>query len=445
MADRKRYAVVGAGGRVITFLDGMADDCRDDAQLVGLCDISPTRMAWHNKRLHDKYGQEPVPTYAAADFEKMIKETKPDIVIVTCVDYLHHEYIVKAMELGCDAICEKPMTTDAEKAQIIFDAIKRTGKQLRVTFNLRYTPFSTKVRELIATGVIGTPKAVDFSWLLNTAHGADYFRRWHREKDKSGGLLVHKSTHHFDLVNWWVGSYPKTVYCMGDLKFYGRSNAEERGQTYNYDRYTADNADPSDPFALRLDKGIDGQSEVYERETLEGLYHNAEQDSGYVRDRNVFGDNITIEDTMAVTARYRSGVMLNYSLVAYSPWEGFQIAITGDKGRIELTDRHPTHLPGLTTAEEIARDEQLSKMELRVCPMFADDYVVDIPKAEGGHGGGDPVLVKALFSSNPPADPFNRAASHIDGAASCLMGIAANKSIATGMPVDVDSLLNLPT
>ena len=41
-------------------------------------------------------------------------------------------------------------------------------------------------------------------WLLDTRHGADYFRRWHRNKNNSGGLMVHKATHHFDLVNWWM-------------------------------------------------------------------------------------------------------------------------------------------------------------------------------------------------------------------------------------------------
>ena len=65
-------------------------------------------------------------------------------------------------------------------------------------------------------------------WLLDTRHGADYFRRWHRNKNNSGGLMVHKATHHFDLVNWWIDSHPVEVSAMGDLDFYGRENAEER-------------------------------------------------------------------------------------------------------------------------------------------------------------------------------------------------------------------------
>ena len=89
------------------------------------------------------------------------------------------------------------------------------ARTLRVTFNYRYAPLATKVRELIMQGVVGRPLHVNFQWVLDTYHGADYFRRWHREKDKSGGLLVHKATHHFDIINWWIQSVPADVYRHG--------------------------------------------------------------------------------------------------------------------------------------------------------------------------------------------------------------------------------------
>src|SRR5690606_815717 len=149
-----------------------------------------------------------------------------------------------------------------------------TGKKLRVTFNYRYAPAFTKLRELVMQGVVGRPLNVDLSWLLDTSHGADYFRRWHREKENSGGLLVHKATHHFDLVNWWIGSYPQSVGAMGALVFYGRDAAEKRGERYDYARYTDEPAARRDPFALDL----------HSKEVFEGLYLAAEEETGYVRD-----------------------------------------------------------------------------------------------------------------------------------------------------------------
>ena len=325
MSQRKRYAIVGTGSRAGMYVEAITVDYKDVAELVALCDLSPTRMNWYNNQIKST-GLAPLPTYVAADFDKMITETKPDVVIVTTIDGTHHQYIVRAMELGCDVITEKPMTTTVEKLHAIFDAIDRTGKSLRVTFNYRYAPAYTKLREVLMSGVIGRPLAVDFSWLLDTSHGADYFRRWHREKQNSGGLLVHKSTHHFDLVNWWIDSFPQSVFALGELKFYGKENAEARGESYPYARYTGVPEAADDPFALRLD----------EKDMFRGLYMDAEAESGYLRDRNVFGEPITIEDTMAVTARYNNGTILSYCLIAYSPWEGLRIAITGTKGRVEL-------------------------------------------------------------------------------------------------------------
>lgn len=433
MTLKKRYALVGTGSRSSMFLDAITTTYRDVAELVALCDISQTRMDWHNQRMAASAGMTPVPTYLAADFDRMIAETKPDTVIVTTMDSTHHIYIVRAMELGCDVISEKPMTVDAEKARVIFDAIERTGKSLRVTFNYRYSPAYTQLRDLVMKGHVGRPLSVDFTWLLDTSHGADYFRRWHREKHNSGGLLVHKSTHHFDLVNFWIDSYPVAVTAMGNLSFYGRKNAEARGEQYSYERYTGVPEAANDPFALTLD----------DKEAFRGLYLNAEAETGYLRDRNVFGEPITIEDTLSASVRYQNGAILSYCLVAYSPWEGLRVAITGTKGRVELdVVESINHLQGGDSAD--ASKGAFKRVQLRVFPMFGQGYEVEIPRAVGGHGGADPVMLEQIFSPNPPFDPYYRAASHIDGAASIMTGISANESMRTGKLIMVNDLFPLP-
>jgi predicted dehydrogenase len=436
MSQRKRYAIVGTGARAGMYVEAITGRYREHAELVALCDLSHVRMDWYNNQLQAHLGSQPLPTYDASQFDDMIAQAKPDTVIVTTIDATHHLYITRAMELGCDVISEKPMTTDAEKARLIFSTIERTGKSLRVTFNYRYAPAYTKFRELMMQGAVGRPLCVDFSWILDTSHGADYFRRWHREKQNSGGLLVHKATHHFDLVNWWIDSYPQSVFALGSLQFYGRQSAEARGEHYAYTRYTGVPEAKDDPFALFLDQ----------KQAMRGLYLDAEAESGYIRDRNVFGEPITIEDTMTVTARYRNGVLLSYCLIAYSPWEGLRVAITGTKGRIELdVVENVTHLLGDGKIDELkASKAAFKETTLRVFPMFGTPYNVEIPAAEGGHGGADPVMLDQIFLPTPPPDPYYRAASHIDGAASILTGIAANESIRTGKLIQIDDLFVLP-
>jgi predicted dehydrogenase len=215
---RRRYAIVGTGSRHEMYREAITRQYKDYAELTGLCDLNAGRVELSRKRAAEAGVQ--ATGYAAADFEKMIRETTPDTIIVTTVDGTHDDYIVRALEAGCDVVTEKPMTTTHEKCQRILDARQRTGRRIRVTFNYRYSPPRTQVKELLMEGAIGDVLSVDFHWLLNTIHGADYFRRWHSQKKNSGGLMLHKATHHFDLVNWWLSAVPQTVTAMGKRDFY---------------------------------------------------------------------------------------------------------------------------------------------------------------------------------------------------------------------------------
>jgi predicted dehydrogenase len=357
----------------------------------------------------------------------MLDEIRPDAVIVTSVDRTHHDYIIRSMEKGYDVITEKPMTIDEKKAQAILDCQKRTGKNLRVTFKYRYAPHNTKIREVIMDGLAGDIFSVHFEWLLNTQHGADYFRRWHRNKLNSGGLLVHKSTHHFDLVNFWLGTRPETVFAMGDLNFYGMKNAERRGVTNFYYRCYGSEAAKNDPFAI----------DIEHNETMKALYLDAEADSGYIRDRSVFSEDISIEDTMGLLVRYQNNSIMTYSLNAYMPWEGFNVVFNGSKGRLEVNVTEKSYI---NAGGEKGEEGALTGKSIVFNPMFGKPYNITFEEGKGGHGGGDLVMLNDIFG-NPQPDRFKRAASHIDGTYSILTGIAANKSIASGEPVKIKDLV----
>jgi predicted dehydrogenase len=427
MPGKKRYAVVGLGGRSSMYYEAVAGQYKRSCCLVGFCDLNQTRMDYANHVINNEYGAKKVTTYKAHEFDKMIKEQKPDTVIVTTMDRTHHRYITGAMELGCDVISEKPMTTDAEKCQAILDTQKRTGRSLTVTFNYRYAPHNTKVREVIMKGTIGEIFSVHFEWLLDTYHGADYYRRWHRDKRNSGGLLVHKATHHFDLVNFWLGSKPESVFAMGDLRFYGRENAENRGVRRFYSRAYGSEAAKKDPFALHLES----------KPALKAMYLDAEKEDGYYRDQSVFGDGISIEDVMGVLVKYRNKAIMTYSLNSYMPWEGYRVGFNGSRGRIEVQIMEASYVNagGKRSKEGAAKTKSII-----VFPHFKAPYEVKIPKAKGSHGGGDQPLVDQVFG-RPKKDPFNRAASHIDGAYSILTGIAANTSLRTEQPVKIKDLI----
>ncbi len=435
-----RHAFVGTGARAISFIDPLVTTYRDTNELVALCDLSPARMAYYNGMLAGELGSHAVPAFTADRFDEMLRATRPDVVFVCTVDAVHHDYIVRALRAGCDVITEKPLTIDAEKCRAILDAVRATGRRVRVAFNYRWAPFRSKVRELLAAGTIGRVRSVNLEYLLDTNHGADYFRRWHAHADQSGTLLVHKATHHFDLVNWWLDAIPRQVFAYGDLVFYGRRNAEARGDARlaAYPRYTDHPEARNDPFYLDLDA-----SEPFRR-----LYRAGEADSGYIRDRNVFRDDITIFDQMSLNVRYRTGEVLTYSLVCYSPREGMRVCFNGDRGRLEYHEFIGTHMnravrPGDFTLDRKPGAEAEGEW-IRVYPHFQPSYLAPVDTQTGPHGGADAILCRSFFGpAAPAADPLGRFAGHEQGAASILVGIAGVESIKRNLPVDVLDLVPL--
>lgn len=300
-----RAAVVGTGHRAQLFTRALA--ARPGHRVAALCDPSPTRMAFHNRLLAEA-GEPAAGQWEPERFAGLLAEEDIDEVVVTTVDAEHDRYIVPALRASCQVVTEKPMTVDADRCARILDTVRDTGNSLTVAFNYRFNPVHEKVRALLADGAIGEILSVHFEWLLDTRHGADYFRRWHREKRYSGGLMVHKSSHHFDLVNWWLDDEPRDVFGYGRLGFYGREAGERHGLRRDYTR--AHDAGPAadDPFALDLAAD----------DTLRALYLDAEQDDGYLRDRNVFDGPVTIEDDMALLVRHTRGTTMTYHLTAYS-------------------------------------------------------------------------------------------------------------------------------
>ena len=445
--EPRRYAVVGVGARAAMYVEALAASYADVGTVVAWCDTNATRMSFYDHVLAAT-GHELPQRYAPDAFGDLLADQRPDVVIVTSPDYTHGRYAVPALEAGCDVIVEKPLTTSAEAAQAIAAAADTAVGLLTVAFNYRYAPRNCALREVIKDGTIGQVTSVHFEWALDTVHGADYFRRWHRDKASSGGLLVHKSSHHFDLVNWWLQDVPTTVFAAGGLRFYGADNAAARGITGRPTRSTGSPGARSDPFALDLAGD----------ETLRRLYLEAEGDDGYVRDQDVFGEGITIEDNLALVVAYESGAVMSYSLNAHSPWEGYRVSVNGTAGRAELEVVERGHvLPAGATGivgrpavdPSIAPDRPETVLDANPRPAGQRLLVqrhwepageVVIEEGDGAHGGGDTQLLEDLFRPGTQPDPLGRRANFVDGLRSLAVGLAANDSLRSGQAVRVADL-----
>ncbi|MEO1096135.1 MAG: Gfo/Idh/MocA family oxidoreductase [Bacteroidota bacterium] len=425
--DKLKIALVGTGIRGTSFWGRrLLQTYSEILEFVGLCDNNPGRLAYGKKYIGAK-----CPTFA--DFERMIRETKPELVIVTTKDSNHHEFIIKAMEMGCDVLTEKPLTIDEDKCQAILDAERNTNQKLIVGFNYRWSPYATKVKEMIRDGAIGKVTSVDFHWYLNTYHGASYFRRWHGLKEEGGTLWVHKSTHHFDLLNWWIDSEPEEVFAYGSLEHYG-SNGSFRGKNCRSCTYQA-----SCKFYWDI--------EASDRNV--NLYVKNEQHDGYIRDQCVFRHDINIYDKMSAQIKYANDTVVSYSLTTYSPFEGYRVAFNGTDGRIEAWLDIPYLKQETMDQEELhnlemSQDEDtLERNPIIVHKLWNDYEKVVVTTEKKGHGGGDKRLQEKIFENPEVEDPFDRAAGSRDGAMSILVGVAARKSIESGNPIRIQELTTL--
>jgi len=425
--EKLKIALVGTGIRGISFWGRrLVEKYPDILEFVGLCDINPGRLEFALKEMKVS-----CPTYA--NFEKMVQERKPDLVIVTTKDSNHHEFIIKGLDMGCDVLTEKPMTTDEFKCQEIIDAERRSNKNLIVGFNYRWSPYMTKIKELLMEEKIGKVTSVDFHWYLNTYHGASYFRRWHGLRQAGGTLWVHKATHHFDLLNWWLDSDPEEVFAYGDLEHYG-SNGPFRGNNCR-------DCEHKDKCDFHWD--------ITENEFLTNLYVKNEHHDGYIRDNCLFRDEINIYDKMSAQIKYANNVFVNYSLTTYSPFEGWRIAFNGTDGRLEAWQDIPyVEEQDVSQAELHAQEMNQNSGDIYYKPLISHNLWSDyerimVGNERGGHGGGDKRLHDKIFVHPEKEDPYERAAGVRDGAMSVLIGVAARNSIESGHPVRIAELTDL--
>ncbi|KAG8741425.1 hypothetical protein FRC10_002872 [Ceratobasidium sp. 414] len=406
-----RVALVGTGSRAAMFVRGVV--ARPLSQVVAICEPNSVRADYYNELLVN-LGAPKVPIYTPEGFKEMLSKEKVETLVVTCIDALHDVYIVPALEAGATT---QSMNSSKE--------LSRKVKSVKVSDLARN--INRKIHPLLVL-------SVHFEWLLDTVHGADYFRRWHRQKSNSGGLMVHKSGHHFDLVNWWLDARPVTVAGMGRLAFYGDKAGKEHGWARDYVRARGQAAAKGDPFAIQLE----------EDETLKKIYADAEVEDGYHRDQNVFAPGIGIEDDMAVLVQYNTGATLSYHL-------GYHVMFNGSHGRLELEVVESTHRtpsdPQLTGGQihGTAALPNAGHASVKVQRLWEPPQIIPVEYEHGDHGGGDKRMLNVLFGPlqgevTDSGDAAKQSADERDGTYALAVGLMANESFKTGKFVTFESL-----
>jgi predicted dehydrogenase len=430
--SKRRYVLCGLSNRGLALfalpLLGLDGDMSLHGELVGILDIDAERVAAFNAQ----GTHQPVPYYSPDEFDRMVDETAPDVVLVTSPDYTHADYVIRALQRDIDVITEKPMAASCDQVLAMQAAERDSAGSIRVSHNMRYQPRNRQIKRMLQDGLIGRVTSIDYVWSLDTYHGASYFYRWNRQRDYSGGLSIHKACHHFDLINWWIDDIPEQVFAFGGRNYYGAESPYSPSRRDGVAYSVAEQKERCPYFQRWLGSDdLPADDHLTPRTGARGLPYTVQ----YPPDQPIYlyDKEIDVEDTYSAVVRYRGGASMTYSVTFSGPWEGFKVGINGTHGRIETASY------GFRDRNEPPPDSQT----VTYYPMFGQRQVHDVTTSEGSHGGADPLIRRDLLVG-PSAESLELAmpADSRQAGYAVAVGEALWRSVQDNRPYTIDELLH---
>ena len=208
--------LIGAGprGRVyVNAIKTLNEQTPYRARYLAACDLDAEKLAAFCER-HE------LEVDRLTDSDTLASRDDLDGMVICTPDFTHHKLATTAFEQGKHVLVEKPIAIHPEGARAVCDAALEAGKVLMSGFVLRYDPLAEKMRELVQGGAIGKLLGGVIHEAVGFHHGASYFRRWHRLRELSGDLLLHKGCHTLDLFNWVTGKLPRRVSAFGGTEVF---------------------------------------------------------------------------------------------------------------------------------------------------------------------------------------------------------------------------------
>jgi predicted dehydrogenase len=404
--DKKfTVAIIGMGNRGRVYTREMQKH-PDKYEVVAICDRDETRI---DDAKNDFGIKEEQVTRHENDF---FAKKRADICIVATQDQDHVRHAIKALELGYDVLCEKPISDREEECRRLLEAQKKYGGKVFVCHVLRYAPAFVKLKELIDSKVIGDIVMIDHLEQVFYFHQAHSFVRgnWRRREDTSP-MIIAKSCHDLDLLQWYIGSECDTVSSIGDLRFFKKENQPEGASDRCTDCKYVDTC-PYSAVSGYVTKKCWGHTDLITKvrpltstAVIEGL-----KTSPY--GRCVFACDNTVVDNQIVMMRFKNGVTANFRMTGFTRDHGRIIKVYGTYGEIDF-DSHNEFIDVRVFGKETVRYN-----------------TKDIIENGYGHGGGDAGIVKGLYEmlTGQKSELTTLAAS----VESHLMGFAAERSRLTG-------------
>lgn len=369
--------LIGAGNRGETYTDIMLNS-QERFQLVAVVDPVASRR----KNIMLKHGIAEEMCFCHWD-ELFDKGKIADFVIISTQDKMHFQPAMKAIELGYDLLLEKPVSPDPDECRAISRFAKEKGVKVVVCHVLRYTPFFMTIKQLIEDGKLGKLISINHEEAVGNVHQSHSFVRgnW-GNTERSAPMLLAKSCHDIDILQWLVGKKCIEIQSFGSLKHFRKENAPEGAPEFCIDG--CPNADTCPYNAVKL--YLDDKENAWFREACtkesnptDEMVENAIRTTMY--GKCVYHCDNDVVDHQVVNMLFEEDITVSFTMCAFNKGGRF-IHIMGTKGELRAAmdgNNLPMSLYDFETCET------------SMIPIAGTDGVL------GGHGGGDEGIVQSIY------------------------------------------------
>lgn len=412
-------AILGCGSRGAESYGRLMYAQKDAYKIVALCDINPTKL----EKYGEVFGVDADHRFATE--EEFFKARRADVIVIATLDADHVRHCIAALRLGYDILIEKPLTDSREECERLLAAHRKYGGKVLVCHVLRYANAFLKAAELLDSGVIGRLVAINATEQVAYWHQAhSYVRGKWRKRAETAPMILAKSCHDLDLLQFYAKSKCKSIASVGDLSYFNADNRPQDAAARCLDCKLVESC-PYSAKRIYIDgwKQADRPENTWPYNVLtdavpvtESALTDALSYGPY--GRCVFACDNDVVDHQITEIVFENGVKASFTMTAF----------TANMGRI---------MRFYGTLGEILLDEEADIIRIKAFGKPVETLRIDALGDNGyGHGGGDAGLIRTLYKTlTGESDGRTSLEASVE---SHLMGIYAEQSrLAGGALIDV--------
>lgn len=206
-----KIAIIGLGHRAAHYGTLPFSELREAVTLCGVCETDPVKLKT-NGELYDKAFGYPIPRHQ--DYRDLFEREQPDGIYIVTPNDQHGEIAIEAAQRGIDILCEKPLEVSLERVDAMIAAAEAQSVVFATAMQMHYRSRYHRMRALIDEGKIGAPV---MGWCVEYRHPFAETKDWVWQRIRSGGAIVEKNCHHYDILDLWLQGNPTTVYASGGI------------------------------------------------------------------------------------------------------------------------------------------------------------------------------------------------------------------------------------